>query len=198
MAQRKATGRDAFLGNESGEDTADLELRRRVKKKREADRRQRTVSNQRIEGKLRKPWSGWHGQKVRSSGQWADRQPARAHMHIQTRTQTYTCTRTHTYAHTHMHAHTRLRTRTCRHTRMHTHLHAHMCTHTYTRTHARTRYLATQQGLAGRSEGTGFHPTWTSLPQPWIVALTTHNQRCASHSSLDGAHAGHIGKVRRR
>lgn len=182
---------------------ADLELRRRVKKKREADRRQRTVSNQRIEGKLCKPWSGWHGRKVRSSGQWADRQPARAHMHIQTRTQTYTCTRTHTYAHTHMHAHTRLRTRTCRHTHACTHTCTHTCahtahTHTYTRTHARTRYLATQQGLAGRSEGTGFHPTWTSLPQPWIVALTTHNQRCASHSSLDRAHAGHIGKVRRR
>lgn len=113
---------------------------------------------------------------------------------------------THTNIHVHTHAHicthTRLRTRTCRHTHACTHTCMHTCAHTahthaYTRTHARTRYLATQQGLAGRSEGTGFHPTWTSLPQPWIVALTTHNQRCASHSSLDRAHAGHIGKVRR-
>lgn len=113
------------------------------------------------------------------------------HTHAHICTHTYACTHTpaYTYMQTHTHACTHICTHTCAHT-------AH--THTYTCTHARTRYLATQQGLAGRSEGTGFHPTWTSLPQPWIVALTTHNQRCASHSSLDGAHAGHIGKVRRR
>ena len=60
-------------------------------------------------------------------------------------------------------------------------------THTYTHTH--THRVKPHRKASLDTEVMGFHPTWASLSQPWVVALMTHNQRCNSQSTENTAQA---------